>query len=214
MSTPILVIGGSGTGKSTSFRNLDPSKTLLIQAIAKPLPFSGVDYPGWARFNAETKTGNIFVTDDAASVIALINGTKRKTIIIDDVQYIMANEYMRRCAETGYAKFTEIARHMWDILNAAAVCAPDVHIYMLSHSEITDAGQTKIKTIGKLLDDKITVEGMFSMVLKTVVQDGKYYFATKNNGQDTTKTPMGMFKDELIPNDLAEVDAAVIKYGW
>src|SRR5688572_6086476 len=101
MSTPVLILGESGTGKSTSFRNLDPTKTLLIQAIKKPLPFRA---EGWGYFNPETKQGNMFVTDRAADIIGYMQGTKRKTIIVDDYQYILSNELMRRFRETGYGK--------------------------------------------------------------------------------------------------------------
>lgn len=214
MSTPVLVLGDSGSGKSASMRNMDPTKTLLIQAIQKPLPFEKPQEKGWALFDPNTKQGNIFVVDKAAEITALMKGTKRTRIIIDDFQYVMANEFMRRSDERGYDKFTEIGRHAWDILCMAAVLAPEVRVYILAHTETNDAGRIKVKTIGKMLDEKITVEGMFSMVLRTVVRDGEHFFSTRNNGSDTVKTPMGMFEDELIDNDLKLVDDAITAYGW
>lgn len=214
MSTPVLVLGDSGSGKSASMRNMDPTKTLLIQAIQKPLPFEKPQEKGWALFDPNTKQGNIFVVDKASEITALMKGTKRTRIIIDDFQYVMANEFMRRSDERGYDKFTEIGRHAWDILCMAAVLAPEVRVYILAHTETNDAGRIKVKTIGKMLDEKITVEGMFSMVLRTVVRDGEHFFSTRNNGSDTVKTPMGMFEDELIDNDLKLVDDAITAYGW
>jgi len=210
MSITTMVLGESGTGKTTSLRNLNPACTLLIQAIGKPLPFRS---PDWQRFDAQkNRNGNIFQTDQAGVMIDLMQKTRRPIIVIDDFQYVMANEFMRRTDERGFDKFTEIGRHTWDILNAATALPDDKHVYVLSHTETTDSGRTKLKTIGKLLDEKITLEGMVTIVLRTVVRDGHYYFATRNNGSDTTKTPMGLFDAELIDNDLAAVDAAITRY--
>ena len=207
MSITTMVLGESGTGKSASLRNLDPEHTLLIQAIKKPLPFKS------ASWKVATKDGgNIYQTDLHDKIINAMKKTKRKLIVIDDFQYILANEYMRRTDETGYGKFTDIGRHAWDILMAAAALPPDVRVYVLSHTESTDGGKTKIKTIGKMLDEKITLEGLVTIVLRTSVRDGEYFFATRNSGSDTTKTPMGLFADDLIENDLATADAAIFNY--
>lgn len=205
-----MILGESGTGKSASMRNLDPAHTLLIQAVRKPLPFKS---NAWTRFDKEkSPTGNIFVTDNHAAIINLMTKTRRKVIVLDDFQYILANEFMRRTDETGFTKFTEIGRHAWEILNAAANLPDDVRVYLLSHTETTDAGKTKIKTIGRMLDEKITLEGLVTICLRTVVRDGQYFFSTRNNGNDTVKSPMGLFDDELIENDLAAVDAAIFNY--
>ncbi|ARP86268.1 AAA family ATPase [Bordetella genomosp. 9] len=210
MSIVTMVLGESGTGKSASLRNLDPADTLLIQAVKKPLPFRSGN---WKRFDKEAcPEGNIFQTDAAANIIALMQRTRRKVIVVDDFQYVMANEFMRRTDERGFDKFTEIGKNAWDILNAAASLQEDVRVYLLSHVETTESGRTKIKTIGKMLDEKITLEGMVTIVLRTVIRDGQYLFATRNNGSDTTKTPMGLFEQDLIDNDLAAVDQAIFDY--
>lgn len=209
MSTATLIIGESGTGKSCSMRNLNPADTLLIQAVPKPLPFKAT---GWVRRSPQNKFGNIFVTDTSADIIALMNGTKKQVIVLDDFQYILANEFMRRSDERGFDKFSDIGRHAWDILTAANNLASNKRVFILGHTQSDEFGRTKIKTIGKLLDEKITVEGMFSIVLRTVVQNGQYLFSTRNNGQDTVKSPMGLFDDDLIDNDLAAIDAAICAY--
>lgn len=209
MSTPILVLGESGSGKSAALRNLDPARTLLIQALHKPLPFKNSD---WQVFNPESKKGNIFVTDKATDILHLMNNTKRKVIVIDDFQYVMANEFMRRSDERGYDKFTEIGRNAWNILMAAGALAPDVRVYLLTHTDTNDMGRVKVKTIGKMLDEKITVEGMFTVVLRAVVRDKEHLFTTQNNGMDTVKSPIDMFAEEAIPNDLKFVDDSICTY--
>ena len=210
MSVVTMVLGESGTGKSASLRNLTPAETLLIQAVKKPLPFRSSE---WKRFDKDScPDGNIFITDIAEKIISLMQRTRRKVIVIDDFQYVMANEFMRRTDERGFDKFTEIGKNAWDILNAAAALPEDVRVYLLSHVETTESGRTKIKTIGKMLDEKITLEGMVTIVLRTAIRDGKYLFATRNNGSDTTKTPMGLFENDLIDNDLATVDDAIHNY--
>ncbi|WP_211440971.1 AAA family ATPase [Collimonas humicola] len=209
MSTATLIIGESGTGKTASLRNLDPSSTLLIQAIRKPLSFKK---PGWGLVSKDNPRGNIIVTDVAEQVIAAMHKTRRKVIVLDDFQYVMADEFMRRSQETGFQKFTDIGRNAWDIFNAAAALPPDVRVYILSHSVSDEFGKTRCKSLGKLLDDKITIEGMFTIVLKTVVQGGEYTFSTHNSGSDTVKTPMEMFEEDNIENDLAMVDATICSY--
>lgn len=209
MSIATLVIGESGTGKTASLRNLDPSSALLIQAIRKPLSFKK---PGWGLVSKDNPRGNIIVTDVAEQIIAAMHKTRRKVIVLDDFQYVMADEFMRRSQETGYQKFTDIGRNAWDIFNAAAALPPDVRVYILAHSVSDELGKTRCKSLGKMLDDKITIEGMFTIVLKTVVQGGEYTFSTHNSGSDTVKTPMEMFDEDNIENDLAMVDATICSY--
>ena len=215
MSIACMILGQSGTGKTTSLRNLDPSHTLLIQAVKKPLPFRS---EGWGYFDKEKRpTGNIFVTDQAAQIVKIMKGTKREVIVLDDFQYILANEFMRRVLdkETGnaaFAKYNEIARSAWDILMAASQLADNKRVYILGHTQEDDNGRIKAKTIGKLLDEKITIEGLLTIVLRTAVINGQYLFSTRNSGADTVKTPMGLFEDEHIENDLAAADAAIYSY--
>lgn len=209
MSIATLVLGESGTGKSTSMRSLDPAQTLLIQAIKKPLPFKATGWKVKASIKAD---GNIVQTDTAATIEKVLRHSTQPIIVIDDFQYIMANEYMRRTDEKGYDKFTDIGKSAWSLLKAASELADNRRVYVLSHTATDDVGRVKIKTIGKMLDEKITLEGMVTIVLRTQVRDGQYVFATQNNGGDTTKSPMGMFAEHFIGNDLAAVDAAICEY--
>ena len=209
MSTATLIIGESGTGKSASMRNMQPSETLLIQAVKKPLPFKSAN---WARISKDNPSGNILLTDNSIDIIKAMQKTRRKVIVLDDFQYVLANEFMRRSDEKGYDKFTDIGRHAWDILNAANTLPDDVRVYILAHSQSDDLGKTKLKTIGRMLDEKLTPEGLFTIVLRTVVNGDEYQFSTRNSGSDTVKTPMGMFDDQFIPNDLQAVDEAICAY--
>jgi hypothetical protein len=209
MATVTFILGTSGTGKSASMRNLDPAQTLLVQALRKSLPFKA---KSWGYLSKENPAGNIVVSDQSEKIIGYMQRTKRKVLVLDDFQYTMANAFMRRSDEKGYEKFTEIGRDAWEIMNAATALPDDVRVYILSHTEQGDDGRSKMKSIGKMLDDKICLEGMVTIVLQTDVLDRDYRFITQNNGRNTCKSPMGMFDTDTIPNDLAEIDAAIVEY--
>ena len=202
MSISTIILGESGTGKTTSIRNLNPDEVALIQVIKKPLPFRST---GWTPY----------VTDNWEKIIKGMNlavEKGRKIIVIDDFQYVMANEFMRRSQERGFDKFTEIGNHAWEIFNVAGTLPDDVRVYLLSHTQESDNGTVKLKTIGKMLDEKITPEGMFTIVLRTVVSDGQHFFRTRNSGNDTVKSPIGLFETDIIDNDLAFVDKEICNY--
>jgi hypothetical protein len=211
MSIATIILGQSGTGKTASLRNLDPANALLIQAIKKPLPFKA---EGWKSVK---DGGNVFVMDNSVQICQAMHKTTRDVIVIDDFQYTMANEFMRRVTDqeagaSAFQKYNEIAKSAWDILNTASALPDHKRVYILSHTQTDDVGNVKIKTIGKLLDEKITIEGMVSIVLRTAAVNGNYLFSTRNSGHDTTKSPIGLFEEELIENDLAQVDAAIYAY--
>jgi hypothetical protein len=213
MSIATLIIGESGTGKSTSLRNLNPEQTLLIQAVKKPLPFRSTNW----KPAVKGEGGSVFVSDDSPKIVAAMARTDKSIIVVDDFQYVLANEFMRRVTdhEVGngaFAKYNEIARSAWDIFMQASALADHKRVYILSHTATDDFGKTKIKTIGKLLDEKIVLEGLVTIVLRTLKVNDAYVFSTQNSGSDTTKSPLGLFPDSHIDNDLAAVDAAVCEY--
>lgn len=198
MAIIVMVYGQSGTGKSTSLRNFKPEDVCIVNVSGKPLPFKN-----------KHKTFN---TDDYMAVDAAIKKAPAKSIVIDDATYLMTGEYMRTAKVTGYQKFTDMALNYYTLVKAAAALPSDKIVYFMGHSDTDANGNEKFKTIGKMLDEKVTLEGMFTIVLKTVVTDGKYQFSTRNSGQDTVKTPLGMFNDVLIDNDLAMVDKTIREY--
>ena len=209
MSTATLILGEPGSGKSTSLRNLNPSEVLLIQTIKKPLPFRSKD---WTTITSENKNGTVFVTDQVETIIKAMKRTTKKIIVIDDWNLTMTNEYMRRSTETGFQKFSDIGRSAWDLMMAASSLPDDVRVYMLGHTEQNDQSHIKAKTIGKMIDEKCPIESMFTIVLRSALFNSQHIFYTQTNGQDTCKSPLGLFADQSIPNDLAAVDAAIVDY--
>lgn len=202
MGQLVFILGRSGTGKSYSMRTFPKDKIAVINVQGKILPFKGA---------AQIESTPIDQSDKIVKALE-IYGKKYKSIVIDDYQYTMANEFMRRSAERGYDKFTEIGRHAWDIANKVRELPNDVIVYVMCHTDRDDEGNEKIKTIGKLLDEKICLEGMSTIVLKTNVTDGVYSFLTQNNGKDTVKSPAGMFPSYAIENDLNYVDQKIRNY--
>lgn len=198
MAIPVLILGESGTGKSASLRNFNPKDLKVINVANKPLPFKN-------KFES-------IPTDDYRTIIKELKLNKKNVVVIDDAQYLMANEFMRRATERGFDKFTEIAQNFWTLVNTVKDLPADQVVYFLAHIERDANGNEKIKTIGKLLDEKITVEGMFTIVLKTNVTDGVYSFITQNSGHDTVKSPIGMFPGVVIDNDLKYVDEKIRNY--
>lgn len=200
MAIPVLILGESGTGKSASMRNFKKGELAIINVAGKPLPFK-----------SELATYN---TDNYQAIERALLNMKPKSAVIDDAQYLLANAFMRRSGELGYQKFTDIAKDYWSLIaETVSRKVPDDRIvYFLSHIDRDQDGHEKVKTIGRLLDDKITVEGLFTIVLKTHVEDGKYTFYTQNSGFDTVKSPIGMFEDIQIDNDLKMVDNIIREY--
>lgn len=152
------------------------------------------------------------LSEDAKHICAVMRKTSRKVICLDDANYVMSNAFMRRATETGYQKFTEMALDTFAIFETAANLADDVRVYIFAHTQATEDGVTRFKTVGKLLDEKVSLDGLVTICLKTIVSDGQYYFATRNNGADTVKSPMGMFEAEMIENDLAMIDKKIAAY--
>lgn len=219
MSNTILIIGRSGSGKSSSLRNLDPKSTFIISVLDKPLPFRGykknyVPIKGW-----DDKEGNYLATDDWQRIIKciqMIDKTRPEitTLIIDDIQYVLANEFMKRSAERGFDKYSEMGMHYWSIINSAMSCRSNLLTFFLSHNEIDNNGQSKVKTIGKMLDEKITVEGLFTVCFQSTIINDEYKFLTQSNGECSAKSPIDMFKDLYIDNDLVIIKKAIEEYYY
>ena len=202
MGTVVFILGRSGTGKSYSIRNFDPSEVAIINIQGKILPFKG---------GAKFTTKNTDNADEIISAMKVISN-KVRVIVIDDFQYLMANEFMRRTSERGFDKFTEIAKHAWDVVDSVRKLPDNVIVYIMCHLDTDNDGVEKLKTIGKMLDEKIVLEGMSTIVLKTNVSDGNYTFLTQNSGKDTVKSPFGMFPSYAIQNDLKYVDEKIRNY--
>lgn len=211
MSNTVLVIGQSGSGKSTSLRNLDPKSTFIISVLDKPLPFKG-----YKKLYSEEKK-NFYCSDDYKSIINYIKAINERrpdisTLVIDDAHFLMANEFMTRACEKGFDKFSEMAQHMWMVMCAITSTRNNLTCFVLSHNEIDNVGMSKPKTVGKMLDDKITLEAMVTVCLHTMVKDGEYKFLTQNDGNHVCKSPIGMFDDALIDNDLLIVKEKIENY--
>lgn len=198
MAVLVMIYGQSGTGKSTSLRNFADDEVAVINVSGKPLPFRN-----------KLKT---YDTDNYAKISSALDKIERKSIVIDDATYLMVNEFMRTAKVTGYQKYTDMAFNFNSLVTKASRLAKDKIVYFLGHTDFKDDGTEHFKTVGKMLDNYVTVEGKFTIVLKTVVQDGKYYFSTHNSGQDTVKSPLGMFESNYVDNDLKAVDTIIREY--
>lgn len=200
----VLIQGESGTGKTFSMKDLPTETTAIVSPEKTRLPF---------RNQYKMLVGKT----DAKDIIRFIDECVKegkKSIIVDDFQYILAIPYMHRIKETGWDKYNDFGGNYFDIIDHCKELPDDVIVYFMTHTETLDDGVTRTKLIGKLLREKITIEGLFTIVLKTVVAEGKYYFATQNSGKDTVKTPYGMFDTYAIENNLAYVDAKIRNYYY
>lgn len=223
----IAIVGNSGTGKSTSFgqfpelniKGLNPVETVVINVSGKDLPFRG-----WKKMYTGklSEKGNYFEgsnADQISKAITYISNERSdiKNIVIDDAQYIMAFEFMSRAKETGYGKFADIGVNMGKIIKSAKDSRRDLKVYFLWHPEQDKDSGYKMKTVGKMVDDYLTLEGLFTVVLYTKVEKvnskTEYKFVTNNDGEFPAKSPIGMFKEIYIQNDLGLVSETIDKYN-
>ena len=223
MANIAIVLGKSGTGKSTSIKGLDPDKTIIINTLQKKLPFKGSS----TLYNVEK--GNVINADQYTDVIAWLNrigsSTKIKTVVIDDAIYIMRKEYFKRAKETGYGKYTELAQHFQQIIQTCEGLREDLNVFLLLHSEDIQSDKTttgyKVSTIGQLIDTQYNPVEVVPMVLYSdIIYDDKgnatYGFYThrcmKGSIEIPAKSPDGMFEEDFIPNDLGTVVAKIEEY--
>lgn len=198
MGIPILILGESGSGKSTSMRNFDQEEMLVFNVAGKPFPFR-------KQFNkVDTPTYQLIKRE--------MSKKQYKVYVIDDSQYLLAFEMFDKAKEAGYTKFTDMAIHFKQLIDFSIKrTPPDTTIYFLHHTETADTGKIKAKTVGKMLDNQLTLEGLFSVVLMTMVEGNEHYFVTQSDGNTTCKSPMDMF-DLKIGNDLKYVDERIRSY--
>ena len=207
MATPVLIMGRSGSGKSASLRNVK-DKMLVINVNKKPLPFKNNE--------------NLVVTncDEYLKIKAYLKAAYEKgmkTAVVDDAGYLMTGKFMaghrQAKGNSQFDLYNEIADNYYNLIKFIADELPeDMIVYVTMHEEKNDMGESKPKTIGKLLDDKVCVEGMFTIVLHAMKLDGKYVFATNTDGLDVTKSPIGMFSETYIDNDIQLVTESIRNY--
>lgn len=225
MAQSVLVIAESGSGKSTSIRNLDPSETVIINIANKPLPFKGWKSK-YTALDKEHPQGNLISVSSGPGVYKAMQHVSEKmphikNLVIDDWQYMSSFEYFDKANEKGYDKFTSIAANLAQVAKLPKDLRDDLFVFFLTHSEdsvdLNGKRKIKAKTVGKMIDNSLTLEGLFSIVLfgRVIKQDDgslNYVFATKTDGETTCKSPMGMFDEEYIPNDLQYVRECILKY--
>lgn len=223
----IAIVGESGTGKSTSLRNLNPEETFIISTTGKPLPFRA-----WKKkyipikIEGKNVSGNYYVSskwDQILKILQIIDKMmpQIKQVIIDDFQYVLSYEFVDRATEVGYTKFSELAQHAMEILRYSEKMREDCKMIFLTHSEnVGDNVNPKfvIKTVGKLLSEKVTLEGLFTYIFFTKVSEGdsgrmEYKLITNNDGTCVAKTSLGMFEDLEIDNDLDEIIKVIDAYN-
>ena len=205
MGIGVLIIGKSGSGKSTSLRNFKSDEVGIINVISKPLPFKNIN---------GLKTVD---TDNYADVKKVIEGSKTPSIVIDDAGYLITNQFMRKHSNTGggnavFSLYNDIADSFWNLTEQIKKLPNNKIVYILMHEDKNDFGDIKPKTIGKLIDEKVCLEGLFSIVLRAKKVDKNYYFFTQATDRDVAKSPIGMFDELYIENDLKVVDDKIREF--
>lgn len=206
MGIPVMILGASGSGKSASLRNFEPEEIGVLNVASKPLPFRK-KLPVIDHASYET----IYATLNPQRLQEPKNATRR-SFVIDDSQYLMCFEMFRKAKETGYQKFTDCALNFYNLVQYVINGLPqDVIVYFLHHIDVDDSGKIKAKTAGKMLDNQLTLEGLFSIVLMATTDGKSHKFITQSDGYTTCKSPMEMFPLE-IENDLKLVDQTIREY--
>lgn len=206
----VLLMGASGSGKSTSLRNLPAEETAIINITNKPMPFRNKDNKKIVclkDFNADS------YDELYKQIIKAIQGTKKRIVVVDDSSYMMSFENFEKATNKGYDKFTTMAKNYYDLIKSAISCDGEKIVYIITHEEVDDVNQLyRPKTIGKMLSNQLVIEGLFSIVLRSVYKNGEYIFQTQNDGTSVCKSPMDMFEQKEMPNDLFEVDKLIREY--
>ncbi len=197
-SVPVLLIGKSGSGKSASMRNFKKEEIAIANVLGKPLPFkSNLDAPK---------------VDNYDILLKAIQNTDKKVIVVDDANYLITNEFMNKSSVKGFDKYNEMGNNFFNLINGIKNIEGGKTVYLIMHEDTDDDGNVKPKTIGKLLDDKVNIQGMFTICLRSMYDNGNYIFRLKTNGLDCVKTPIGLFEEEQMENDLKLVDTKIREY--
>lgn len=202
MGVSVLILGHSGAGKSTSLRNFEDGEVGIFNVSGKPLPFR-------KKLPTVGKLQSTYGT-----IMATMRKNNLRAYVVDDANYLMAFQNFAHAKEAGYSKFTDMAYNFEQLLEAANATDDDTVVYFFMHPDYDDLGRMKAKTIGKMLDNQITIEGMFPIVLLAERTDGGYVFRVSGDSSTPVKAPMGMFDDGVteIPNDLRALDATIREY--
>lgn len=203
MGLPILVLGKSGMGKSASLRHFGKDEVGVVNVLGKALPFKN-DF-------------NTIQTDNYSQIKQVLLGSKVNTLVIDDAGYLITNQFMRGHSggkgSSIFDLYNQMGDNFWELINFISYQLPNNKVvYLFMHEDKNELGDIKPKTIGKMLDEKVCVEGMFTIVLRAVKDDGKYVFSTQSNGFDVAKTPIGLFEEMYIENDLKDITKKIREY--
>lgn len=211
MARVILLIGKSGSGKSRSIKNFTKDEISFVNPLKKDLPF-------------KTDIGEGYVTSDYEKIFNFCKKTPKKVIFIDDATYLMTREYLAKASQTGYNKFVEMCQNFVGLIegkfdkngnkikDGLKDLEDDKTIYIAMHEEKNENGDVAPKTIGKMLDSMVCVEGLFTIVLRTIIKNGKHIFLTKSDGYDVVKSPENMFEETEIENDLKNIDNIIREF--
>ena len=206
MADPVVIYGTSGTGKTTALENFAEDEILYGNITGKRLPF-------------RKQFKYTMVTDDVDKIKRTLSKCPDfiKVIVLDDAGYLMTNQFMRghsgdKSGGNTFDLFNAIADNFWGLINYIRSLPEDKIVYIIMHEDTNDFGQRRLRTIGKLLNEKVCIEGMCTVVLRSETMGGKYSFVTQNEGNDISKSPKGMFSEIRIPNDLKAVDTAIREY--
>lgn len=202
MGESVLIYGRSGSGKSRSLYNFSEDEVFLVQTIKKRLPF-------------RKQFKYTLVSDNVLTIMAQLQKMPLKVAVIDDAGYLMTNEFMKRHGKKGanqFDLFNDIADNFWQLISSIKALPDDVIVYFIMHESSNDYGETKLRTIGKLLDDKCCIEGLCTVVLRCVIENGQHFFLTQGTGTDISKSPEGMFEELKIENDLKMVDSKIREF--
>ena len=201
MGIAVLILGESGSGKSASMRNFVESDVRILNVASKPFPFRNVN----KLKKADKATYSM--------IKGAVSSGKSLSYVVDDAQYLMAFESFEKANEIGYTKFTNMAKNYEEMLRyIQEETTPDTIVYIMQHIETDENGKVKAKTLGKMLDQQLTIEGLFTIVLLCKADRNKHYFVTQSDGTNPCKSPMGMFDEIEIDNDLKLVDDAIREY--